>query len=225
MTAAQLSVGLIQYVALLLALCVHEFAHAASAYWLGDDTAARQGRLTLSPLAHVDPIGTVLVPIAGFLLGSFTSFGFLFGWAKPVPFQASNFRRGWFGRGHVLVAGAGPASNVLQGFFWLIVLAVLTRIGIDWRDSYMLELGLRFVIFSIVINFVLALFNMLPIPPLDGGAVASWGLPRHLGNRFDEIVGPYGTFILLGLLVTGLLGVLLQPAHWAADFLMSLVTP
>ena len=200
-------VSLIQYVALVLALCVHEFAHAASARWLGDSTAEDQGRLTLSPLAHVDPIGTVLFP----LLGLLTAFP-LFGWAKPVPVQPSNFKRGWYAKGQVLVAGWGPLSNVLQALFWVLALALasrfagdvlLDRSGPGW---YFLLFGM----YSVLINLILAAFNLIPIPPLDGAHVASWSLPRPWAEKYDAIMAPPQGFIFLLRLVP-VLGFLLKP--------------
>ena len=204
----------VQYVALVLALCVHEFAHAASALWLGDRTAEGEGRLTLNPLAHADPIGTVLFPLIGF----FTAFP-LFGWAKPVPVQAANFRRGWFGKGQVFVAGWGPLSNVIQALAWTALLFVAVRLlGANVVEGP----GYYFVYFvhaSIVINLILAAFNLIPVPPLDGSHIASWGLPRRLGEKYDAVMEPYG-FLLL-LLLLPVLGFLLRPAVWVGQALFA----
>jgi Zn-dependent protease len=209
--------AILQYPALLLALCVHEFAHAATAAWLGDRTAADQGRLSLNPLVHIDPVGTVLLP----LLGLLTGFP-LFGWAKPVPVQAANFRRGWFSKGQVLVAAAGPLSNLLQALGWVGAYALLTRF-VDFQEARQTPLFLAalFIRFSILINLILAAFNMLPIPPLDGAWIASWGMPRHLGERFDRFMEPYG-FVLL-LLCLPFLRFLLAPVLSFGDFLVRTV--
>lgn len=206
MDPERLVFNVIQYAALVLALCVHEFAHAASARWLGDHTAEDEGRLTLNPIAHVDPIGTVLFPLIGF----FTAFP-LFGWARPVPVQAGNFRRGWYAKGQVLVAGWGPLSNVLQALGWTLVLAVAVQVlgsGITAGP------GLYFVYFvqaSIVINLILAAFNLIPIPPLDGSHVASWSLPRPIAEKYDDLMQPPRGFVFL-LLLLPVLGFVLRPA-------------
>jgi Zn-dependent protease len=208
----------IQYVALVLALCVHEFAHAAAARWLGDSTAEDQGRLTLNPLVHADPFGTVLIPLIGF----FTAFP-LFGWARPVPVQPGNFRRGWYSRGQILVAAAGPASNVLQALLWTLALAVLRQLSGNFLllDGGPGRLILDFVFFSVVINLILAAFNMIPLPPLDGGHVASWGLPRDLAEKYDAFVQPPTGFILL-LLLFPVMGFLLRPVVLAGVWLVEL---
>ena len=205
----------IQYVALVLALCVHEFAHAATARWLGDSTAEDEGRLTLNPLVHADPFGTVLIPLIGF----FTAFP-LFGWARPVPVQPSNFRRGWYGRGQVLVAAAGPLSNVIQALGWLVLVFLFGRFS---GDFIFLREGLGslvrdFLYFSVLINLILAAFNMIPLPPLDGGHVASWGLPREWAEKYDAFVQPPTGFILL-LLLFPVLGFLLKPVVFAGHSL------
>jgi Zn-dependent protease len=217
MSTDQVVLKVIQYAALLLALCVHEFSHAAVARWLGDHTAEERGRLTLNPLAHVDPIGTVLLPLLGF----FTAFP-LFGWAKPVPGQPANFRRGWFGRGQVLVAAGGPASNLLQALAWALVLAVTVRLAPDGllRPDTPFWFFVMFGVFSVVINLILMAFNLLPVPPLDGSHVASWGLPRRWAEKYDAVMEPYG-FVFL-LLLFPFLGFLLRPVLWAGNGLVDL---
>jgi Zn-dependent protease len=202
----------IQFVALLLALCVHEFTHAALARLLGDHTAEDEGRLTLSPLAHADPIGTLLVP----LLGVFTALP-LIGWAKPVPVNAANFRRGWFGRGQVLVAAGGPVSNLVQAAGWLGVHAVLSR-TMTLQEAYgtPLQFLALFVEASFFINVLLAAFNLIPVPPLDGSHVASWGLPRSVAEKYDAVMERWGLLVFLLMLLpivhgTSLVGFVLGP--------------
>lgn len=215
MDAIEISQKVLQYVALLLALCVHEFTHAAVALWLGDTTAQEEGRLTLNPLAHVDPIGTVLLPLLGF----FTAFP-LFGWARPVPVQPVRFRQGWFGRGQVLVAAGGPVSNLLQALAWVLVYFALTHAFARPLDQVApLALFALFVRYSVFINLILMAFNLIPIPPLDGAHVASWGLPRPIGQKYDAVMEPYGFMILL--LVFPLLGILLSPVVRLGGWLLA----
>jgi Zn-dependent protease len=221
MDSSQLVLVALQYAAFLLALCVHEFSHAACASWLGDDTAVRQGRLTLSPLAHADLVGSVLLPLMA-ILGSFG----MFGWARPTPVQPSNFRRGWFRSGQVLVSIIGPASNAIQALGWVVLLAVLTR-SVPLQSALDSPVGLLviFVEQSIIVNIFLAAFNLLPVPPLDGGQALSAFLPRRMGDAYDEAMSRYGIFVLLLLLLPILRGVspmayLLAPARLVAGFLL-----
>ena len=211
----------IQFVALLLALCVHEFTHAAIARLLGDRTAEDEGRLTLSPFAHADPVGTLLVP----LLGVFTAMP-LIGWAKPVPFNAANFRRGWFGRGQVLVAAGGPASNLVQAAGWLVVHALLTHaLTLQEAVGTPLQFVALFVEASFFINVLLAAFNMIPVPPLDGSHVASWGLPRSVAEKYDAVMERWGLLVFLLMLLplvrgSSVVGLLLSPALSGASALL-----
>ena len=192
-TADRIFIGLTAYVVLLFSLSFHESAHALMAFRLGDDTAQRAGRISLNPLVHIDPIGTVLLPLIQLLTGIPT-----IGWAKPTPVQASNFRPGWFGRGQVLVAGAGPVSNVLLCLVFAILMgvAVKTRLVTSAGDFGFVPLYV-----AIQLNAALAIFNLIPIPPLDGSWVASWGLPRALGERYDRLVEPLSGVLLLVLFI------------------------
>jgi Zn-dependent protease len=199
LTPEALALGLTQYVVLLFSLSVHESAHGWMALQMGDDTAARMGRVTLNPLAHIDPIGTVLFPV----LQIFTGVPAL-GWAKPTPVGAHNFRR--LARGHILVAGAGPVSNLLLASLFTAALAVALRSGAEVRGPVVTLFGL-----GLAINVGLAVFNLIPLPPLDGSWIASWGLPREIAARYDRFVEPYGQFILLGLFITGALGWVMSP--------------
>jgi Zn-dependent protease len=153
----------------LLSLTVHEFAHAWSAWLMGDDTAARLGRLTLNPLSHIDPIGTLILPLLGVP----------FGWAKPVPINPARFRREIsMGKGMMISAGAGPASNVVLAVTFTVIYGLLLRWAPDWLGASpgMVEL-LRSLI---VVNVGLALFNLLPVPPLDGSRIVEGFLPYRL---------------------------------------------
>ena len=191
----------------LLAITMHEAAHGYVAWRLGDPTAMRAGRVTANPLKHIDPVGTLLLP--GLLL--LIRAPFLFGFAKPVPVDFSKLRKPK--RDMVLVAIAGPASNIL--------LAILSALLIGLGSILPTSVGLWLVTNlenSIIINLLLAIFNLIPLPPLDGGRIAVGLLPRSLGWRLAKLE-KFGLFILLGLLfVVPMLmkeiGVVFDPLHW-----------
>jgi Zn-dependent protease len=184
----------------LFAITLHEVAHGWTARRFGDRTAEMMGRLTINPLKHIDPIGTIVVP--GIMLA--TS-GFLFGWAKPVPIGVRNLRNPH--RDMIFVAAAGPASNLLMAIFWAFVARLVATLGLDG------DTGLYFMAMAqigVMINVVLCVFNLLPLPPLDGGRVMAGLLPPRQAAMFERIE-PYGLFIIMGLLFTGVLGRVLGP--------------
>lgn len=166
---------------LVLSLTVHEWAHAYSAFRLGDDTAARMGRLTLNPIPHIDPIGTILLPLLGIP----------FGWAKPVPVNSANFDRKVNMRtGDIIVSAAGPFSNLVLATICVIVLALLYR----FAPQVVLEQQAIGTLLQrgFLVNVILAFFNMLPVPPLDGGHVANGLMPRRFRPQWERFaaVGP-----------------------------------
>jgi Zn-dependent protease len=185
----------------LFAITVHETAHGWMALRLGDPTAMMLGRLSLNPIKHIDPLGTVLVPGLLLMFG-----GFLFGWAKPVPITYENLRHPK--RDMALVAAAGPLSNLAMALFWALVIRLGLELGAgNGAALYLVYTGVA----GIFINVILMVLNLLPLPPLDGGRVAVGLLPGPLSWKFSRIE-PYGFPILLLLLFTGMLGKILWPA-------------
>jgi Zn-dependent protease len=183
---------------ILFAITVHEAAHGYVARYFGDMTAHYMNRISLNPLRHIDPVGTVIFPALTLLVG-----GILFGWAKPVPVNFSNLtnpKKDMF-----WVALAGPAANLVMAIFWTILLA---RINFFPQDA---ELFMRVMCLAgIQINIVLMVLNLLPIPPLDGGRIAVSVLP-HPWSNYVAGLERYGFFILIFLLVSGLLSQILMP--------------
>jgi Zn-dependent protease len=185
----------------LFAITVHETAHGWMALRFGDPTAKMLGRLTLNPIKHIDPVGTVLVPGVLLLLG-----GFLFGWAKPVPITAQNLRNPR--RDMAWVAAAGPLSNLLMAIFWALVVRLGVSLG-STEDSWLIFL-LYVGVAGIFVNTILMMLNLFPLPPLDGSRVVSSLLPPRLSWQYDRIE-PFGFPILVVLLFTGILGKILWP--------------
>lgn len=197
----------------LFAITMHEVAHGWMARLLGDDTAERQGRLSFNPLHHVDPLGTIILP--GLMLAMKT--GFMFGWAKPVPVTASRLRNPR--KGMMLVAIAGPASNILMALFWALVARAAGFL--DESSPYLEPLMLMSQI-GIMFNILMAVFNMIPLPPLDGGRLVLEMLPYNAAQKFSRLE-PYGFFILIGLMFTGILNVFITiPMHLLRGIMMGI---
>lgn len=196
----------------LLAITVHEAAHAYTARHFGDNTAYQQGRMTLNPLKHIDPVGTVLLPLLTLVMG-----GFLFGWAKPVPVNFGNLRKPkeqmrW-------VAAAGPASNLAMALAWGLLLKL--ALIMNPVDYFQPPLQLMAMI-GVQINVVLMVLNLLPIPPLDGGRILISILPNKQAWQVSRLE-PYGLFILLGLMISNLLSPILRPFIDLAYQLLGLI--
>ncbi len=178
--------------ALLIALTVHEYAHALAAVSLGDPTPRYAGRLTLNPIAHLDPIGLIMLWL------------FRFGWAKPVPINPFNLRNGRWGI--LTVSLAGPGANVLMALVSALVFAVVAKLRLGSPEVY------KVIQWTYSYNLILAVFNLIPVPPLDGSQIISSLLPGRHADAFERIA-PYGPFILMGLVYLGVVGTLIYPVE------------
>ncbi len=185
----------------IFAVTLHEVAHGWVASRFGDQTAKSMGRLTLNPIKHIDPVGTIVVPAIMY----FTS-GFIFGWAKPVPVNWQNL--GHPRRDMALVAIAGPTANFLMLLFWAILAKVIVWLGSD--PNYLTQVIFIMCGIGITINMILMILNLFPLLPLDGGRVLTAMLPRNLAITFSRLE-PYGLIILVLLLISGILWKILMP--------------
>ncbi len=183
----------------IFAITLHEAAHGYVAKHFGDLTAYAQGRVSLNPIRHIDPIGTILLPLATLMLG-----GILFGWAKPVPVDFSALRRPK--QDMLWVALAGPGANLFMALLWGFVI----KLGLAMSESDLSQPMILMGEAGIKINIVLMVLNLLPLPPLDGGRIAVSLLPLRTAQNFARIE-PYGFMILLVLLITGVLGAIIGP--------------
>jgi Zn-dependent protease len=181
----------------LFAITVHEAAHGYVARMFGDNTAYVLGRVTLNPIKHIDPIGTIAVP-----LGMLIMTGFMFGWAKPVPVDWGSLRKPK--RDMIWVAAAGPGVNLLMAIGWAVLFRVLAMLGIEERFFYEVARA------GIQVNLIFMALNLLPIPPLDGGRIVSGLLPRNASMMYSRLE-PYGLIIIVVLLFTGTLAFLIRP--------------
>lgn len=197
----------------LLAITVHEVAHGWAAYKLGDKTALMLGRLTLNPFKHIDPLGTVIIPLILLWLG-----GIIFGWARPIPINPKNFKHPR--RDTAIVSAAGPFSNFVMAFCW----AAIMKLGLILM-SYHFRFALPIMLMGetgVIINLVLMVLNLIPLPPLDGSRIVSAIIPNRWAYYYDR-VERYGLIILLLLLVTGLLGRIIFPIVFLLQHLLALI--
>lgn len=203
---------------ILTAITLHEVAHGWAARSCGDRTAEAQGRLSLNPINHVDPVGTVILP--GLLLLSGAPF--LFGWAKPVPVDPSRFKH--YRADWVKVAAAGPAANFTMALLWGLLGVLTLQLAMNTGGNIYAEWLLKMANFVVLFNIVIGVFNLLPIPPLDGGRVLVNLLPPR--NGFAQVldkVEPWGLYLVMGLAVTGLLGAIIgRPVNFISSVYASL---
>lgn len=197
----------------IFAITLHEAAHAYVAKYFGDLTAYSQGRVTLNPLVHIDPVGTILIPAVLAIIYVSTGSGFLFGYAKPVPVNYSNLKKPK--RDMAWVALAGPGANFIMALAWLLFAALLQAMQI--QEEFFLKMANA----GVITNLVMFAFNLFPIPPLDGGRILFSLLPHNLAYKFAQIE-PYGFFIVMGLVMMNVLHFWMGPVMLIANILLSL---
>ena len=195
----------------IFAITLHEAAHAYAARFLGDSTAYSQGRMSMNPLKHIDPFGTIVIPIVLYLA---TSGAFLFGYAKPVPVEYGNLRKPK--RDMAWVALAGPAANFAMALLWMIFAVLLALAGVDE------EFFQRMAQAGVLTNLVMLAFNLFPIPPLDGGRVMTSLLPHKYAYKYAQIE-PYGFFIVMALVLLKVLYFWMVPVMTAAHTVLKLM--
>ena len=195
----------------LFAITLHEAAHAYAAKFFGDATAYVQGRMSLNPVKHIDPLGTILIPVVLYFA---TGGSFLFGYAKPVPIDFGNLRNPK--RDMAWVALAGPGANFLMALLWLIFSLVLILLHVS--EPFFMQMAKA----GVLTNLVIFAFNLFPIPPLDGGRVLTSLLPRKYAYKFAQIE-PYGFFIVMALVMLKVLYFWMVPVMIGAEFLLQLL--
>lgn len=196
----------------LFAITLHEAAHAYAARYLGDSTAYMQGRMSLNPTRHIDPFGTIIIPI---LLYIATGGSFLFGYAKPVPIDYGNLRKPK--RDMAWVALAGPAANFVMALLWLIFAILLAAAGV--QEVFFIRMAQA----GVLTNLVMFAFNLFPIPPLDGGRILTSVLPHRYAYKFAQIE-PYGFFIVMALVMLKVLYFWMVPVMSVAHVALRLIT-
>ena len=202
----------------IFAITLHEAAHGYVARYFGDMTAASLGRITANPLKHIDLVGTILVPLIILVTSKLLGGGaILFGWAKPLPVNFARLRRPK--QDMLWVAAAGPGMNFVMAVFWALMIQLGHALGSGFASAPLMLMGAA----GVFINVILMALNLIPLPPLDGGRIAVSLLPMKQAMQFARLE-PYGLFILLGLLFTGILGTILWPLISLFIGLVALVT-
>ncbi|NIM12958.1 MAG: site-2 protease family protein [Candidatus Aminicenantes bacterium] len=195
---------IIQFGVVLFAISIHESSHAWMAYRFGDPTAKNQGRITLNPIAHIDPIGTIIFPLILAVIGAP-----VFGWAKPVMVNPYNLRNPR--RANVFISAAGPLSNIFAALGGVIIFLILKNMGLfSSGEIWGIKLVIYIFFYLIVINIYLAIFNLIPVPPLDGSGILE-GVLRGEALVYYEKIKPYGFLILLLIIYTGVLQIIAEP--------------
>jgi Zn-dependent protease len=197
----------------IFAITLHEAAHGYVARMFGDQTAYAAGRVTMNPLKHIDPVGTVIVPAAILLLSSLGSGGFLFGWAKPVPVNFGNLRNPK--RDMIWVAAAGPGINLVMAIAWALVMKLMFVLGVN--EPFFFEMAKA----GVLVNIGLMALNLLPVPPLDGGRIVAGLLPHRMSWQYSKLE-PYGLFVVLALMMTHTLSFFLAPFYQFGVAIVSL---
>lgn len=212
--AERLQMLSIQLVPFIMAVVFHEYAHGFIANRWGDNSAKTAGRLTLNPIPHMDPLGTVIFPIVNMVLGM----NILFGWARPVPINPSRFRK--YRAGLFWVSLAGPGMNFLLALLSAAVACMLQL----WmpQDFYLFEPLVAMAVVSVSLNYALGIFNLIPLPPLDGSKIIESFLPHDLAKKY-ETLAQYSFFILMALLLSGALSVLSYPIRFCTDLTIGLM--
>ena len=210
---------LISVIVLVASVAIHEFGHAMMANLLGDDTPRRQGRVTLNPIAHADPIGTLLLPLIGGLYVAGGGMAGGFGWGKPVQWQPSRISRKWkMATAQILVAVAGPSMNVLLAVVVGTIHSVLLKQHVLTPDSLLNKV----LYFTVLTNFILFFFNLVPVPPLDGGHVAEGLMPYKHRSKYEEYAR-FGPFLVMALvLIPQIAQIFRLPAEFCTQHLYGL---
>ena len=208
---------LIYALPVIFAITLHEAAHGYAAKYFGDSTAYNQGRVSLNPLVHIDPVGTIIIPVVLYVASIATGGGFIFGYAKPVPVNFSKLKKPK--RDMAWVALAGPGANFIMAFFWMLLGVILHSANI--AEPFFIKMADA----GVLTNLVVLAFNLFPIPPLDGGRILISLLPNKLAYKFAQIE-PYGFFIVMGMAMIQWLQFWLVPVIVLSNFLLEqLMTP
>ncbi len=212
--AERIQMTTISFVPFLIAVIFHEYAHGRMAKYWGDQTAERAGRLTLNPVPHIDVMGTIVFPLIVMLTGT----NFLFGWAKPVPINPTRFRK--YRPGLFWVAIAGPGMNVILAFFSAALLCIILK----WlpQSNFFHEPLKGMTVVSISLNYALAFFNLIPLPPLDGSKIVESFLSYNATKKY-EAIAQYSFWILMALMFTGAISIISYPIRFCTEITLGLM--